>query len=108
MAGTLAASITHGLTLAENNGGWLGISLHTFNSGMGQAFMIAIIAWSTCFLTTIAISLGTTSRKHSELIGLVYSLTPKQVSEPGKWFQSEKTLAVIILILMAIVSFILR
>src|SRR5690606_6119240 len=44
VGGTTAAAFTHGLTIAEGKGGWLG-ALHTFNSGMGLAFFIAIMAW---------------------------------------------------------------
>ncbi len=54
LAGTAAAAATHGLTLAENKGGWLGAVLHTFPSTMAQNFWIAIFAWSTCFAVTVA------------------------------------------------------
>lgn len=107
VGGTLAATITHGLTMAEGKGSWLGTTVHIFTSGMAQAFMIALIAWTICFAVTIFISLFTTPKQDKELVGLVYSLTPKAVAVPVKWYQSEKVLAVIILSLMAIVSLLL-
>jgi len=107
IAGTLAAAIAHGLSLAENKGAWLGINLYTFNSVMAQAFMVALIAWVACFVVTIAISLVTRPKLDEELAGLVYSLTPKPVYVAQTWYKSEKVLAVIILILTAVVSIIL-
>jgi SSS family solute:Na+ symporter len=77
VAGTVGASLMHGMTTAEGKGGWLVTTpLHTFASGMGHAFSIAIAAWTTCFVVTIAVSLFTKPREESELTGLVYSLTP--------------------------------
>jgi SSS family solute:Na+ symporter len=43
IAGTGAAALTHGLTLAEGKGGWIA-NLHTFHSSMAQNFWIAIFA----------------------------------------------------------------
>src|SRR6478735_6572252 len=40
VAGTAAAAVTHGLTLAEGKGGWI-TELYTIKSGMGQAFIVA-------------------------------------------------------------------
>ena len=53
VSGTLAAAFTHGLTVAEGKGGWLG-SLRDFPSTMAQNFWIAIFAWTTCFLITVS------------------------------------------------------
>ncbi len=44
LMGTAAAAATHGLAVAENKGGWLGATLHTFPSTMAQNFWIAILA----------------------------------------------------------------
>src|SRR6516164_6935201 len=74
LSGTGAAALVHGLTLAEGKGGWIQ-GVHTFPSTMAQNFWIAIFAWSTCFLTTILVSLVTRPREASELHGLVYGLT---------------------------------
>src|SRR4029077_3280168 len=55
LAGTLAAAATHGLTVAESKGGWLGTVVHNFPSTMAQNFWIAIFAWSTCLVVTILV-----------------------------------------------------
>ena len=44
LAGTLAAVLTHGLTLAEGKGGWIA-PLYEIRSGMGQAFIVAAVSW---------------------------------------------------------------
>jgi len=75
--GTLLAAVFHGLTLAEGKGGWLGGPFYTFHSGMGQAFGVATVAWVSCFIITIVVSLFTAPKEEKELVGLVYSLTPK-------------------------------
>src|SRR5689334_1739163 len=61
LAGTGAAALTHGLTIAEGKGGWLG-EIHRFPSTMAQNFWIAICAWTACFLVTILVSLMTKPR----------------------------------------------
>ena len=53
ISGTVAAALTHGLTVAEGKGGWIA-NLHHFPSTMAQNFWIAIFAWTTCFVVTIA------------------------------------------------------
>ncbi|HEU4607232.1 MAG TPA: Na+/galactose cotransporter, partial [Chitinophagaceae bacterium] len=73
-AGTLAAAITHGLTIAEGKGGWIS-PLYPIKSGMGQAFIVAGISWIANFVTCIIVSLFTRPKPESELRGLVYSLT---------------------------------
>src|SRR6266487_1358670 len=74
LAGTSAAAATHGLTVAEDKGGWIS-ELFSFPSTMAQNFWIAIFAWLACFLVTMGISLITSPRPDSELRGLVYGLT---------------------------------
>jgi len=74
LAGTGAAALTHGLTLAEGKGAWIA-QLHEFPSVMAQNFWIAIFAWTTCFLVTMVVSLATRPRPVQELEGLVYGVT---------------------------------
>jgi SSS family solute:Na+ symporter len=81
LAGTLAAAVHHGLTLpvgmpAGIKGGYFG-ELHTYPSELAQTFWTAIVAWVTCFLVTIVVSLATRPRPADELRGLVYSMTPR-------------------------------
>jgi solute:Na+ symporter, SSS family len=95
LAGTGAAALTHGLTVAESKGGWIA-EVYKFPSTMAQNFWIAIFAWSTCFLVTLAISLATRPRPEAELNGLVYGLTdlPSDSLEP--WYKRPLVLACIV------------
>lgn len=101
LCGTLAAAITHGLSVAEGKGGWLG-HLHDFYSTTGQAFSIASVAFIVCALITIVVSLFTTPKAENELIGLVYSLTPKQKTSNLSWYTNPIYLGVIVLIIVAV------
>jgi solute:Na+ symporter, SSS family len=85
LGGTLAAATTHGATIAEGKGGWI-TDLHHFPSTMAQNFWIAIVAWTTCFLLTIMVSLGTRPRPEAELRGLVYGLTELKHDEERAWY----------------------
>src|SRR6185312_2639879 len=77
LSGTGAAALTYSLTTAEGKGGWIA-NLHTFYSGTSQAFNIAWIAFVICFVVTALISFVTKPKPENQLVGLVYSLTPRQ------------------------------
>ncbi len=96
VSGTAAAAVTHGMTVAEGKGGWLA-NTHTFATGMGHAFFIAIMAWLVCFIVTVAVSMVTKPRPDSELKGLVYSLTEKPKNEAKTWYESPAILGWIVL-----------
>lgn len=98
LSGTTAAALTHGLTTAEGKGGWI-TNLHTFYSGTSQAFNIAGIAFIVCFVVTALISMVTVRKPESELVGLVYSLTPKQTDRAKVWYKNPLWLGIIVLIL---------
>lgn len=80
LGGTIAAAITHGLTIAEGKGGWISPAF-TIGSGMAQAFIVAGVSWIANFVITIIVSLFTTPKPDEALKGLVYSLTPKAATE---------------------------
>jgi SSS family solute:Na+ symporter len=103
LGGTVAAALTHGLTLAENKGGWLGV-LHQFPSTMAQNFWIAIFAWGTCFTITILVSLVTRPRPPQELEGLVYGLTkvPRDFDVP--WYLRPGPLAIVVSVVLLILN----
>ena len=105
LTGTSAAAITHGLTLAEGKGGWLGTVLHTFPSTMAQNFWIAIFAWSSCFLITALVSLASRPKPESELHNLVYGLTkiPHDPSLP--WYQRPLSLALVVIVALVVLNF---
>jgi SSS family solute:Na+ symporter len=103
LAGTAAAAATHGLTLAENKGGWLGATLHTFPSSMAQNFWIAIFAWSTCFLVTAAVSLMSAPKPESALHNLVYGLT-EIPHEDVPWYKRPAPVALIVVAALAVLN----
>jgi SSS family solute:Na+ symporter len=100
IAGTIAASCTHGLTVAEGKGGWLGTNLHSFPSTMAQNFWIAIIAWTACLLVTFAVSLVTHPRPESDLHNLVYGVTDLPHEAAAPWYKRPGPLAIIVLVVL--------
>jgi SSS family solute:Na+ symporter len=105
LAGTIAAAITHGLTLAEGKGGWI-YPLYEIQSGMGQAFIVASFSWIVNFVTTIVVSLFTKPKPDSELVGLVYSLTEKPSYHQGKWYLRVVPLGLILIAVTIILNII--
>ena len=108
LSGTGAALLHHGLTLPADavpgiHGGWISV-VHHYPSDMAQNFWTAIFAFSTNFLVTIAVSLVTKPRPESELVGLVYSLTPKPVEAHLSWYQKPATLAIAVLAILVILN----
>jgi SSS family solute:Na+ symporter len=105
LSGTLAAAITHGLTLAEGKGGWIA-EVHHFPSTMAQNFWMAIFAWSVCFVVTIAISLATQPKREEELRGLVYGFTDMPSDEDEPWYRRPGPLAMIVGVALIILNLI--
>jgi SSS family solute:Na+ symporter len=109
IGGTVGAVIFHGLSIAQNvppgiKGAWL-TDRFLFQSEMGQNFWMAIVAWTTCFVLTIVISIGTRRTKTDEqLTGLVYALTPKLRSDEDPWYQRPVTLGVFVLAITLILN----
>ena len=103
--GTVAAVITHGLTIAEGKGGWIS-PVYEISSGMGQAFIIASFSWIANFCTTIIVSLMTRAKTDEELKGLVYSLTEKVYSTEKRWYMKVAPLSILILIITIILNII--
>src|SRR6201999_3089166 len=98
VSGTVAAIIHHGVTLPADahpgiHGGWITV-VHMYPSEMAQNFWTAIWAFSTNFVLTVLISLVTKPRPEPELVGLVYSLTPKPVEHHMAWYARPKVIAV--------------
>ncbi len=100
-SGLTAAILHHGLTrpsgsLSLFKGGWLHV-VHTYPVELSQNFWCAIISCSTSAAVTILVSLATCHRKHkAELVGLVYSLTPRATSVDAAWYEQPTVLAVIV------------
>ena len=104
LMGTIAAALTHGLTVAEGKGGWLG-TVTTFPSTMAQNFYIAIFAWSSCFIATILISLATKAPAESALKGLVWGFTEMPTDEGVVWYKRPGALAIIVIVICTILNF---
>ena len=93
----------HGLRGDAVAGGRVGL-LHTYPSDMAQNFWGAIVAWVACFLLTVGISFFTKPRDEKNLVGLVYSLTPKQSSAGLAWYRRPLLLGVIVLVLSTVLN----
>jgi solute:Na+ symporter, SSS family len=73
--------------------------VHTYPSDMAHNFWGAIVAWTTCFVATTAISLMTTPKADSDLRGLVFGLTPRSRNRDLGWHQRPAVLAGVVLTL---------
>ena len=105
LTGCLGGTIMLGLTVAEGKGGWIA-NLYTFRSSMAQNFWIAMLAFSSCFIVTIAVSLMSRPKPVSELHNLVYGFTdiPKQEAVP--WYKRPAPLAIIVAAVVIILNII--
>jgi solute:Na+ symporter, SSS family len=110
LAGTAAALVHHGLTLPADtaagiHGGWIHI-VHHYPSDMAQNFWTAIFAFTVNLLVTIVVSLATRPHAESDLVGLVYSLTPKPIEAHLSWYQKPATLGLIVLAMAIVLNLI--
>jgi solute:Na+ symporter, SSS family len=101
LAGVLAGLGHIGLTLplgegVSVKGGWLGV-VHRYPSEMAQNFWTAIWAFLVCLIVTLVVSKLTKPRAERELVGLVYSLTPKPEEKDLPWWKRPVTLAMVVL-----------
>jgi SSS family solute:Na+ symporter len=105
LSGTATAALTYSLTMAEGKGGTIA-NLHTFYSGTSQAFNIAWIAFTVCLVVTYLISLFTERKPENQLVGLVYSLTPRQQDKNRVWCKNPLWLAIIVLVVTLLLNII--
>jgi solute:Na+ symporter, SSS family len=103
LVGTAAASLTHGLTLAEGKGAWIA-NLHEFPSVMAQNFWIAIFAWTSCLLVTFIVSLATKPKPISELHNLVWGVTDLPHEGTAPWYKRPGPLAIIVMGVLVIMN----
>ncbi|WP_348266413.1 sodium:solute symporter family protein [Edaphobacter paludis] len=108
ISGTVAALMHHGLTIPTDakpgmHGGWIAI-VHHYPSDMAQNFWTAIFAFSVNLLVTVVVSLATRPREEAELVGLVYSLTPKPEEGHLSWYQKPATLAIAVLAILVVLN----
>ncbi len=119
LAGTICAMIFHGISapvpldkigdgIPWVQGAWLGAKFG-FTSSMAQNFWLAIVAWTFCFVITIAISLATKRTKtDAELVGLVYSLTDKIKEEDEPLWKRPAVVGGVVLLVALILNIIFR
>jgi len=105
IAGTSAATITHGLTLAEGKGAWIS-NFHEFYSGTSQAFTIAWISFLACLIVTVVVSLLTEPKTDEQMKGLVYSLTQRERDTTRIWYKNPLWLGMIVLVITIILNII--
>ncbi len=105
LTGCVGGTLMLGLTVAEGKGGWIA-NLHEFHSSMAQNFWIAMLAFASCFIVTIVVSLMSRPKPVSELHNLVYGFTdiPKQESVP--WYKRPTPLAIIVAVVVIILNII--
>ncbi|MFM7222959.1 MAG: sodium:solute symporter family protein [Bacteroidota bacterium] len=103
LMGTVAAAITHGLTLAEGKGGWIA-PVFPISSGMGQAFIVASFSWIANFFITLFVSLMTQPKPEAELRGLVYSLTEKVYGTETMWYKKVGPISVVLLVITILLN----
>jgi SSS family solute:Na+ symporter len=104
LGGTAAAAVFHGLSGVEGGatanwikGGWIA-HRYIYHSEMGQNFNLAIVAWVSCLVLTMLISLATLRTKtDAELNGLVYSMTPQPEAENVPWYEKPVILGCVVL-----------
>jgi len=102
LAGFLLALLHHGLTIPAGattlvKGGWIA-TLHTYPVEMAQNFWTAIIACAVSTIVTVGLTFMTKQKKSDEeLKGLVYSLTPRELSDAHlPWHQRPVGLAILV------------
>jgi SSS family solute:Na+ symporter len=108
LAGTGGALLHHGLTLPVGeatgiHGGWITV-IHSYSSDMAQNFWTAIFAFTFNIVVTVAVSMMTAPRPEPELVGLVYSLTPKPVEGHLEWYEKPVTLAIAVLSILVVLN----
>jgi len=109
--GIASSALFHSLTIAHGNlpgvkGGYLHLA-QEFPSEMAQNFWLAAFAFIVCFSLTVVISLATARTKtDAELIGLVYSLTPKIVDHNIPVYQRPAVVGIVLLVVCVILNFI--
>ena len=73
---------------------------------MANNFYQAIWAFSVCFVVTVVVSAMTRPKPDEELVGLVYSLTPKPRNQDLPWYERPGILAIGILAVCVVLNII--
>ena len=110
LSGFLMALLHHGLTIPAGattlvKGGWIA-ALHTYPVEMAQNFWTAIIAFAVSTSVTVGLTFLTKQQKSDEdLKGLVYSLTPRELSDRHlPWHQRPAGLAILVFVICLVLT----
>ncbi|MET0215469.1 MAG: sodium:solute symporter family protein [Vicinamibacterales bacterium] len=101
VAGTGAAAVHYEITGVTGAASLLPkiAIVHAYPSDMAQNFWGAIVAWTTCFVVTVGVSLLTAPKAEADLRGLVYGLAERSVQGETAWHQRPAVLAAVVLTL---------
>ena len=111
LIGTSTAVVFHGLSWVTGNGpgvkgAWIS-QVFEYPKDLSQSFMVAIVAFSVTFVINAGLSLASSRNKtDEELAGLVYSLTPKQLSGHEAWIMRPAVLGTIVMIAVIVLNII--
>jgi SSS family solute:Na+ symporter len=111
LIGTGTAVVFHGLSWVTGNapgvkGAWIS-QVFEYPKDLSQSFMVAIVAFSVTFVINAGLSLASGRNKtDEELAGLVYSLTPKQLSGHETWIMRPAVLGTIVMIAVIVLNII--
>ena len=111
LIGTGTAVVFHGLSWVTGNesgvkGAWIS-QVFEYPKDLSQSFMVAIVAFSVTFVVNAGLSLTSGRNKtDEELAGLVYSLTPKQLSGHEAWIMRPAVLGTIVMITVIVLNII--
>jgi SSS family solute:Na+ symporter len=103
VTGTVVASLTWCLTVAEGKGGVLG-NVHEFSSAMAQSWWIAMLAFTGCLVVTFVVSMATRPKAEKELEGLVYGLTKLPDTSGEVWYQRPWPLALAVIAILVVLN----
>jgi SSS family solute:Na+ symporter len=112
LSGSIAALLHHGLTIPQGalpglHGGWI-TTLHIYPSDMAQNFWTAIFSFSVNLVVTTVVSLATKPRPEGELVGLVYSLTPRNIDNSIPWYKRPIWIASGVAAMALVLNFLFR
>jgi SSS family solute:Na+ symporter len=101
VAGTGAAAVHYEITGVTGAASLLPkiAIVHAYPSDMAQNFWGAIVAWTTCFVVTVGVSLLTAPKPEADLRGLVYGLAERSMQSETAWHQRPAVLAAVVLTL---------
>jgi solute:Na+ symporter, SSS family len=109
VSGLTTAVLHHGLTEPAGSvtlfkGGWLHV-VHTYPVELSQNFWCAIFSCSASAVVAVVVSLLTKQKRtQEELVGLVFSLTPRMPVASAQWYEHPAALALLVCAMGTVLS----